>query len=95
MSIPMAPPLPGGSGTFTVATWNIRSARGAGLVAVAKGLCQTGVGCMVLTETKLTHNQYPKHVEGYHTIASNATSPQPGGGCPALECKTQILRLRW
>ncbi len=50
----LAPPLPGGSGTFSVATWNIRSVRRAGLAAGAKGLRQMGVGCVVITETKLT-----------------------------------------
>jgi hypothetical protein len=38
-----------------------------------------GVGCTVLTKTKLTDARYPKHVEGYHVIASKATSPQQGG----------------
>jgi hypothetical protein len=79
MLVLLAPPLPGGSGTFSVATWNIRSTQGAGLAAAAKGLRQMGVGCTVLTETKLTNNQYPKHVGGYHMIASKATSPQQGG----------------
>jgi hypothetical protein len=49
-----APPLQGGSGTSFVATWNIRSTQRAGLAAAAKGLCQMGVGCAVITETKLT-----------------------------------------
>ncbi len=79
MLVLLAPPLLGGSGTFSIATWNIRSTRRAGLVAAAKGLRQMGVGCVVLTETKLTDAQYPKHVEGYHVIASKATSPQQGG----------------
>jgi hypothetical protein len=74
-----APPLPGGSGTFSAGGWNIRSTRGAGLVAAAKGLHQMGVGCCVLTETKLTNDQYPKHVSGYCVIASKATSPHQGG----------------
>jgi hypothetical protein len=77
--VSLAPPLLGGSGTFSVATWNIRSARRAGLAAAAKGLRQMGVGCAVLTETKLIGTRYPKHVEGYHVIASKATSPQQGG----------------
>jgi hypothetical protein len=76
MSVLLAPPLPGGSGTFSVATWNIRSTRGAGLAAAAKGLCQMGIGCAVLTETKLTNVQYPKHIGGYHVITSKTTSPQ-------------------
>jgi hypothetical protein len=38
-----------------------------------------GFGCAVLTKTKLTDAQYPKHVERYHVILSKATSPQQGG----------------
>ncbi len=53
------PSLLEGSGTFSVATWNIRSRRGAGLAAAAKGLRRMGVGCAVLTETKLTDDRYP------------------------------------
>ena len=45
MSVSLAPSQPEGSGTFSVATWNIRSGRGAGLAAAAKGLRQMGVGC--------------------------------------------------
>jgi hypothetical protein len=76
MSALLVPSLPEGSGTFSVATWNIRSGRGAGLVEAAKGLRQMGVGCGVLTETKLTDDRYPRFVQGYHVIASRATSPQ-------------------
>jgi hypothetical protein len=79
MSALLTPSLPEGSGTFSVATWNIRSGRGAGLAAAAKGLRQMGVGCAVLTETKLTDDRYPRFVQGYHVIASRATSPQQGG----------------
>jgi hypothetical protein len=56
MSVSLVPPLPGGSGTFSIATWSIRSGRGMGLAVAAKGLRQMGVGCAVLTETKLTDN---------------------------------------
>jgi hypothetical protein len=79
MSALLVPSLPEGSGTFSVATWNIRSGRGAGLAAAAKGLRQMAVSCAVLTETKLTDDQYPKFVQGYHVIALRATSPQHGG----------------
>ncbi len=79
MSVSSAPSQPEGSGTFSVATWNIRSGRGAGLAAAAKGLRQMGVGCAILTETKLTDDRYPKFVQGYHVMASRATSPQQGG----------------
>ena len=50
-----------------------------GLVVAAKGLHQMGVGCAVLTETKLTDDRYPKFVQGYHVIALRTTSPQQGG----------------
>jgi hypothetical protein len=72
------PPLPGGSGTFSVATWNIRSSWGAGLAAAAKELCQMGVGYAVLTETKLTNKRYPRFVLVYHMIALKAASPHQG-----------------
>ena len=38
-----------------------------------------GVGCCVLTETKLTNNRYPKTTSGYRVISSKATSPHQGG----------------
>jgi hypothetical protein len=38
-----------------------------------------GVGCAILTETKLTNNRYPRFVLGYHVIASKAASPHQGG----------------
>ena len=65
MSVSSAPSLSGGSGTFSIATWNIRSGRGMGLAVAAKGLHQMGIGCAVLTETKLTDDRYPKFVLGY------------------------------
>ncbi len=48
-------------------------------MAAAKGLRQMGVGCTVLTETKLTDTRYPKYVQGYHMITLKVTSPQQGG----------------
>ena len=38
-----------------------------------------GVGCCVLSETKLTDARYSKLLSGYCVIASRATSPQQGG----------------
>jgi hypothetical protein len=73
-----APPLPRGSGTFSVATWNIRSGWGAGLAAAAKGLCQMGVSCAVLAEPKLTNDRYPRFVLGSHVITLMAASPHQG-----------------
>ena len=72
MLVSLAPSKLEGCGTFSVATWNIRCVRGVGLVAAAKGLRQMGVGCCILTETKLTDNQYPKTTLGYRVIASKA-----------------------
>ncbi len=85
MSASLAPSLPEGSGTFSIATWNIRSGRGVDLAVAAKGLRQMGVSCAVLTETKLTDDRYPRFVQGYHVIVLCATSPQQGGDCTALE----------
>ncbi len=48
-------------------------------MAAAKGLCHLGVSCAVLTETKLTNEQYPKLVLGYWVILLKAASPQRGG----------------
>jgi hypothetical protein len=50
-----------------------------GLAAAVKGLRQMGVGCAVLTETKLTDDWYPKFVSGYRVILSKAASPHQGG----------------
>ena len=94
MSVSSTPPLLGGSGTFSVATWNIRSARRAGLAAAAKGLRQMGVGCAVLTKTKLTDTQYPKHVEGYHVIALKEQIHSRGGLPCYGQLGTRTLRLR-
>jgi exonuclease III len=79
MSASSVPPQPGGSGTFSIATWNIRSGRGTGLAAAAKGLHQMGIDCMVLTETKITDDRYPKFVSGYQVMSSKAASPHQGG----------------
>ncbi len=68
------------SGTFSVATWNIRSGRGAGLAAAAKGLHQMGVGCAVLTETKLNDDRYPKFVQGYHVTGGSGSAMERFGG---------------
>jgi hypothetical protein len=38
-----------------------------------------GVGCCVLTKTKLTDNRYSKTTSGYRVILSKAMSPQQGG----------------
>jgi hypothetical protein len=79
MSASLAPPQPGGSGTFSITTWNIRIGRGTGLAAAAKGLRQMDVGCAVLTKTKLTNDRYPKLVLGHQVISSKMVSPHQEG----------------
>jgi hypothetical protein len=66
----LTPPRPRGSGTkgtkpFSMATWSIRCGRRLGMAAAAKGLVQMGVGIGILTETKVTNDQYLKSLLGY------------------------------
>ncbi len=79
MSMSLAPPLPGGSGAFTLAVWNIRCGRNAGLLPAAKGLVQMGVGLAILTEMKVMDDQYPHLVSGYKILASKVVSHDQGG----------------
>ena len=76
---PVASPRSGDSGTFSIATWNIRCGRNLGLASAAKGLAQMGVGCALLTEVKITDDRYTKFASGYKIIASKATSHSQGG----------------
>jgi hypothetical protein len=79
MSAPMVSPRSGDSGTFLIATWNIRCGQNLGLASAAKGLVQMGIGAAILTEMKLMDNRYPKFTLGYKVIASKATSHKQGG----------------
>jgi hypothetical protein len=49
------------------------------LAAALKGLREMGVGCCVLTETKLTNERFLKRTSGYCVILSKTMSPQQGG----------------
>ncbi len=49
-----------------------------GVGSCSKKLALKGVGCYVLTETKLTDDQYSRTVLGYRVILSKAASPQQG-----------------
>ena len=60
-----APPQPGGSRTFRMATWNVVDGNGGRLKQAAAGLAQMGVDVAVLTETKLVDGKYPKAASGY------------------------------
>jgi len=79
MSTSSAPPLPGGSGAFTLAAWNIRCGRNAGLTSAAKGLVQMGVGLAVVTETTITDARYTRLTSGHKILASRAGSHNQGG----------------
>jgi hypothetical protein len=78
MSISSAPPLPGGGRAFTLAAWNIRCGRNAGMTSAAKGLEQMGVGLAVLMETKLTDDCYTCLASGFKILALKATSHNQG-----------------
>ncbi len=79
MSAPAASPRSGDSGTFSIATWNIRCGRNLGLASGAKGLAQIGIGAAILTEMKITDDRYPKLTSGYKVILSKATTNKQGG----------------
>ena len=77
--VPSTPPPTGGSGTFSVASWNIRDGRNGGLVNAAKGMADMGIGCAFLSEVKISDNKYAKRPEGYEIIISRGKSKQQGG----------------
>jgi hypothetical protein len=79
MSTSLAPPSPGGGGAFTLAAWNIRCGRNAGLTSVAKTLAQMGVGIAVVTETKITDARYTRLSSGYKILASKVARHNQGG----------------
>eukprot|EP00957_Ditylum_brightwellii_P093064 7086099-Ditylum_brightwellii.AAC.1 len=78
---PLEPPAEtAGSGTFTIATWNIRDGRGGGLVTACRALDQMGVDIAILQETKLTADAiYTRTADGYSIGASAARSGHQGG----------------
>ncbi len=76
---PTVSPRSGDSGTFSIATWNIRCSRNLGLASAVKSLAQMGVRCALLTEVKITDEKYPEIASGYQIILSKATSRNQGG----------------
>ncbi len=79
MSAPLAPPLSGGPGTFSVAAWNIRCGRGNGLTFAANGLAKMGVECAILSEMKITDDRYTRMTLGYKVLSTKAPSKHKGG----------------
>ncbi len=71
--------LSGGSGTFSIAAWNICCGWGNRLTFVAKRLAKMGIGCAVLSEMKITHNCYARTTSGYKVLLTKAPSKHQGG----------------
>ena len=67
------------SGTFSIATWNIRSGRAGGLISATRALDSLNVHIGFLQETKITDGIYSRASHGYSIVASNAPSAHQGG----------------
>jgi hypothetical protein len=68
-----------GRGSFSVATYNVRCGRNAGLESALRAMAATGVDLGIFTETKVTDGVYTRFSSGYNVTASNATSVSQGG----------------
>ena len=67
------------SGTFSIATWNIRNGRNGGLESACRALDSLGVDLALLQETKLTGGIHTRFSSGYTIVASDAPSAHQGG----------------
>ena len=80
MATALSPPSrTGGSGTFRVAMYNVRSGRQGGLENALRAMDSLGVDLGVLQETKLTGGIYSKYSKGYNVLATDAPSAWKGG----------------
>jgi len=68
-----------GSGSFTVASYNIRSGRNGGLESALRAMKLMGVDCGVFLETKLTEGIYTRWSSGYNVRSTHAPSKWQGG----------------
>jgi hypothetical protein len=68
-----------GSGSITVATWNIRNSRDGGLESALLAIEAMDVNLRVFLVTKLTGGIYTWNSSGYSVVASNAPSAHKGG----------------
>ncbi|KAL7524510.1 hypothetical protein ACHAXR_000605 [Thalassiosira sp. AJA248-18] len=68
-----------GSGTFSVATWNIRSGRNGGLEPACRAMSSLGVDIAFLQEAKLTRGIHTRFSSGYSIVATDAPSAHQGG----------------
>jgi hypothetical protein len=76
---PEPPSQAEGSGSFTVALYNIRSSRNGGLESALQAMKQMGIDCGVLLETKLTEGVYTRWSSGYNVQSTHAPSRWQGG----------------
>ncbi len=68
-----------GSGSFTVASYNIRSGCNGGLESALQAMKLMGVDCGILLETKLTVVVYMRWSRGYNVRSTRAPSKWQGG----------------
>jgi exonuclease III len=73
------PSQPDGSGSATLALFNIQSGRNRGIEAALRAMDQLGVDIGFLLETKLTEGIYTWHLSGYNVLAFNAMLSSSGG----------------
>ena len=68
-----------GRGSFSVATYNVRCGRNAGLESALRAMAATEVDLGIFTETKITDSVYTRYSSGYNVTATNAVSASQGG----------------
>ena len=76
---PCTPSRANGSGSITVATYNICSGRNGGLESALRAMDSIGADLGILLETKVTDGIYTQNSSGYSVVASNAPSAHQGG----------------
>jgi hypothetical protein len=68
-----------GSGSFTMASYNIQSGCNGGLESALQAMKLMGVDVGILLERKLTKGVYTRWSSGYHVRATHALSAGQGG----------------
>jgi hypothetical protein len=68
-----------GSGSITVASYNIRSGCNGGLESALRAMEAMGVDIGIFQETKITGGIYTRSSSGYSVVASDAPSAHQGG----------------
>jgi hypothetical protein len=68
-----------GSGSITVASWNIHNGCNGGLESALRTMEAMDVDLGILMETKVTGRIYTQNLSGYSVVASKAPSTHQGG----------------